>query len=71
MNKGKVVNEFPELITNIKTQAAFILIVEKETIFYKLLSESIQDELGYLLHFSLLINFIKGECILITVFIYT
>jgi DNA topoisomerase VI subunit A len=46
MNKGKTLCEFPEMIRDLKTQAEFILIVEKETVFYKLLSESLFDQLG-------------------------
>lgn len=34
MNKGKVLSEFPELLTNIQTSAKFVLILEKETVLF-------------------------------------
>ncbi len=37
MNKGKILTEFPEFLHSIQTNAQFVLILEKETVFIKIL----------------------------------
>lgn len=34
LNKGKILTEFPEFLHSFKTTAEFVLILEKETVFF-------------------------------------
>lgn len=37
INKGKILTEFPEFLNHIKTDAKFVLILEKETVKFTII----------------------------------